>query len=403
MIHRCFSRLRQLSVLRSVLLSMGLLDEMITGFPVVGLPLLRDQFGLSYEQVGMLFGVSAACGMMLDPIINLMSDRSSKRWWVLAGLLGLVLCFALMGSVHTFALLLLAFAFYSPASSAAVGLSGAILIDQAPQNSMQTMTRWVLMSSIGDLLSPLIVALVVTLQLGWSALCWLAVVLWLGAALVIVTHRLPKPVAVEDKSNTAPKVTVWMGLREALRDPILLRWTALALIPTMLDEVFLGFVSLYLRDVLHASEATIGLMLTFALVGALLGLFALERLCKKIAIPPQRLLPGLILLSLVGVIGLLTTRSIELAACTLFVISFGTAGWFPIAQAEAFARLPGHAGTVRAVASLGAPFEVALPGIVGFISGHFGLLAGVGFLGLAPVLMLLLFPWRRNKETKGTN
>lgn len=377
-----------------------MLDELITGFPVVGLPLLSDQFGLSYAQVGLLFGVSALCGMMLDPIINLMSDRGSKRWWVLAGLLGLVLCFALMGSVHTFALLLLAFALYSPASNAAVGLSGAMLIDQAPQNSRQTMTRWVLLSSIGDLLSPLIVALVVTLQLGWSALCWLAVALWLGAVLVIATHRFPKPVAVEGNSNTAPEVNVWMGLREALRDPVLLRWTALALIPTMLDEVFLGFVSLYLRDVLHASEATIGLILAFALVGALLGLFALERLSKRMAIPPQRLLMGLVLLTLVGVIVLLTTRSIEFAAFSLFVISLGTAGWFPIAQAEAFARLPGRSGTVRAVASLGAPFEVALPGIVGFIAGRFGLLAGLGFLGLAPVLMLLLLPWRRNKETK---
>lgn len=101
---------------------MGLLDEVVTGFPVVGLPLLRDQFGLSYEQVGVLFGMSALCGMILDPIINLLSDRSSKRWWVLAGLLGLVLSFVLMGSVHNFGFLLLAFALYAPASNAAVGL-----------------------------------------------------------------------------------------------------------------------------------------------------------------------------------------------------------------------------------------------------------------------------------------
>lgn len=388
---------------------MGLLDEVITGFPIVGLPLLRDQFGLSYEQVGLLFGMSALCGMLLDPIINLLSDRGSKRWWVLAGLLGLVLTFALMGTAHTFALLLLAFAFYSPAGSAAVGLSEAILIDQAPQHSTRTMTRWVLLSSIGDLLSPLIVTLIVTLHLGWPTLCWLGAALWLGAAIVIGSHRFPKPPVATDNIHTLqpdlaanniptpPKASPWMSLREALRDPILLRWTALALIPTMLDEVFLGFVSLYLRDILHASPVTIGLILTFSLAGALLGLFTLDKLFKSKLIPPQRLLPILVLLSLAGVIGLLTTRSITVAACTLFVISLGTAGWFPIAQAEAYARLPGRSGTVRAVSSLGAPFEVALPAIVGFIAARFGLLAGVGFLGLAPVLMLLLLPWRRDE------
>jgi len=48
---------------------------------------------------------------------------------------------------------------------------------------------------------------------------------------------------------------------KAVRNPLLLRWGVLALIPTMVDEVFLGFVALYLRDVLHASEVTIGLTL----------------------------------------------------------------------------------------------------------------------------------------------
>jgi len=374
---------------------MGLLDEVVTGFPVVGLPLLRDQFGLSYEQVGVLFGLSALCGMILDPIINLLSDRGSKRWWVLAGLLGLVLSFVLMGSVHNFGFLLLAFALYVPASNAAVGLSEAILIDQAPQNSTRTMTRWVLLSSIGDLLSPLVVALFVTLHLGWSALCWLGAAIWLSVAMIIGRNRFPTPTVAADTINASPQVNPWMSLRAALRDPVLLRWAALALIPTMMDEVFFGFVSLYLRDALRASQAAIGLILALALAGALFGLFTLDRLFKSRAIPPQRLLLWLVLLNLVGVIGLLTTRSIELAACTLFVIGFGAAGWFPIAQAEAYARLPGRSGTVRVVASLGAPFEVALPAIVGFIAGRFGLLAGVGFLGLAPVMMLMLFPWRK--------
>jgi predicted MFS family arabinose efflux permease len=99
-IKSCFFRFRQVSLLPSVLLSMGLLDEVVTGFPVVGLPLLRDQFGLSYEQVGVLFGMSALCGMILDPIINLLSDRSSKRWWVLAGLLGLAACRREQNSNH---------------------------------------------------------------------------------------------------------------------------------------------------------------------------------------------------------------------------------------------------------------------------------------------------------------
>ncbi len=395
MIHRILFNTRKISPLRLTLFSTVLLDELITGFPVVGLPLLRDQLGLSYGQIGLLFSVEALSGMIFSPIISLLSDRGSKRWWVIGGSLGLAISLVVMGSTHNFDLLLAAFALSSPAGSAAVGLSQATLIDAAPQESTKTMTRWTLMGSVGDLLSPLAVATIATLQLGWPALCWLGTAAWLGAALAVGFQRFPRPTGVVDKTETTGDVKLWAGLREALRDPVLLRWAALSLIPTMMDEVFLGFVALYLRDVLHASQVVIGVALTVSMVGSLVGLLTLDRVFRKSRISSVRLLSWLALLSLVGVIGFLVTRSIWLATVALFVIHLGVAGWYPIAKAQAYDRQPGRSGTVRAVIGLGAPFEVALPGLVGIVAGRFGALAGVALLGLAPLLILLLVPKSR--------
>jgi len=392
MIRRILFNARKILPLRSTLLSTVLLDELITGFPVVGLPLLRDQLGLNYGQIGLLFSVEALSGMILSPIISLLSDRGSKRWWVIGGSLGLAISLVLMGSSHNFGLLLAAFAFSSPAGSAAVGLSQAALIDVAPQESTQTMTRWTLMGSVGDLLSPLAVAVIASLQLGWPALCWLGAASWSGAALVLGLQHFPRPTDVINDTGAATNVRLWSGLREALRDRVLLRWAVLSLIPTMMDEVFLGFVALYLRDVLHASQVIIGVALTISMAGSLLGLFTLDRVFRKSRISSVRLLSWLALLSLVGMIGFLVTRSIWLATVALFVIHLGVAGWYPIAKAQAYDRQPGRSGTVCAVIRLGAPFEVALPGLVGIVAGRFGALAGVGLLGLAPVLMLLLVP-----------
>jgi predicted MFS family arabinose efflux permease len=395
-----FSRPQRMALLRPALLSIGLLDEVISGFPVVGLPLLRDQLGLSYEQIGVLFSVSALSGMVLDPIISLLSDHGSKRWWVMGGLLGLAVAFALIGSVHNFGLLLVAFALCDPADGAAVGLSQATLIDAAPQESTRTMTRWTLLSSVGDFLSPLVVAAIAALHMGWSALCWLATALWLGAALVLWLLRFPHPRDGADNAGNAEhaaRINVWASMRKALRDPVLLRWAALSIIPTMVDEVFLGFVALYLHDVLQASQETIAVIVAIQMAGALLGLFVLDRFLKRSTIAPHRLLFWLAVLVLVAMIAFLSTRSIWFAALMLFVISFGAAGWYPIAQAQAYTRLPGRSGTVRAIVGLGAPFEVALPGVVGLIAGRFGVLAGVGLLGLAPVLIILLVPWRTKR------
>jgi hypothetical protein len=65
-------------------------------------------------------------------------------------------------------------------------------------------------------------------------------------------------------------------------------------------------------------------------------------------------------------------------------------GWYPLAKAEAYKLLPGRSGTVRALFSLGTPLDVALPSIIGFIAGAFGIIIGVGSLMLAPVLILVL-------------
>ncbi|TMD68646.1 MAG: MFS transporter [Chloroflexi bacterium] len=187
-------RLRQAIIFRWTLLSMPLLDELISGFPVVGLPLLRDQLGLSYDQVGLLFSVGALSGMVIEPFINILSDRTSKRYWVIGGLLALSASFVLAGSSNNFIVLLAAFTLMFPANSAGSGLSEATLIDALPQESMQTMARWTLMASIGDLLSPLTVAAIITLPLvlpTWTTLCWLAAALWLGGALFVWPQRFP--------------------------------------------------------------------------------------------------------------------------------------------------------------------------------------------------------------------
>ncbi|HZU68441.1 MAG TPA: MFS transporter [Ktedonobacteraceae bacterium] len=387
------SRFRNLSPLRLILLSMGLFDELMTGFLIVGMPLLRDQLGLTYAQVGLLFSAGAISSMILEPIINLVSDRGSKRWWILGGLLVLACDFALAGTIRSFGWLLFVFIVLYPAIGTAVGLSEAALIDSAPGDGMRTMTRWTLMSSIGDLLSPLVVSAFVTLSMGWTGLCWLAVGLWLGVATILSLRPFPRPVSSHHNEEESESIGILKSLRKALRDPLLLRWAILAILPTMLDEIFIGFAALYMHDVLHVSEVVIGLVIVIHMIGGFLGLMILDRLVKRIA--AHRLLIGLAVLTLPGMIGFLALHSIWLVACSLFVMSLGASGLYPIAQAGAYARQPGHSAMVRTVIGLGAPFEIVLPGIVGLVASRFGLLAGVGLLGLAPVLILIIVPKRQ--------
>ncbi|HLL80469.1 MAG TPA: MFS transporter [Ktedonobacteraceae bacterium] len=417
------SRLKSASFLRLTLINMGLLDELLTGFPTVGLPLVHEQLGLSYEQIGLLFSIGAIVSAVIEPPMFLLADRGSKRPWVIGGFVVLVLAFLLAGSVPTFFVLALSFALFYPAVGAAVSLSQAVLIDLAPQQSARTMTRWTLLSGIGDLLSPLAVTTILSLGLGWRGLSWTAAAIWLVAALIVAMQRFPKPLTsyshkygeadiskaqlVEEpveqpeepteeadevtlSESTEERVGLLQNLRQGLRDTVLLRWAALSIFTAMLDEVFLAFAVLYLRDVLHADELAIGLIIAAQMLAGLLSLFVLERLLGRVA--PVRLLTLAASLALLGMIGLLAIHALWCAALSLIVISFGASCLYPIVESEAYNRQPGRSGMVQAIIQLGAPFEIVLPGIVGLLAARFGLLASLGFLGSAPLLFLLLAP-----------
>lgn len=393
-------------LLRATLLGTALLDELTSGFPVVALPLLRDRLHLTYAQAGLLFTAGALSSLLLEPVINLLADRGPKRPLIAGGMLALVCAFVVLGVASTYAVVLLGFIVFYPATGAAVGISQAALVDAQPASAARTMARWTFLSGVGDLLSPLAVALLLAAGEGWPAICVLGTVVWLAALAGMLflpfTHeRMPfgtiraegsnapdAPLAQAHATAAAPGVIV--GLRAALRDLALLRWAGVVLLCGMVDEIFLGFAALFLRDHLHASAAAVTLMILAGSLSALVGVAGLDRLLVYVS--GSRLLPWLALVALVAMVAFVFAPGLWLAAPALCLLDLAAAGWYPIAQAAAYGCMPGRSGTVRTVIALGAPFEVVLPGIVGMLAARFGITAGVAFLGLAPLGVLLLAP-----------
>lgn len=381
------------------MLSTALLDELTDGFLVVGIPLARDSFAMTYEQVGLVFTVGAIAALIIEPVINIASDHVSKRTPILCGMFSLVFAFALAGLAHQYTLLLLAVAVAYPAIGAAVGLAQAALVEQRPNAATRTLARWTLLSSVGDLLSPLVVAVTAATGGGWTALSLIAAALWLLAGGLTLPTPFPKPIVSRETANDTPLPSVWADLRQAigvaLRDRLLLRWMGILLMATMIDEIFLGFTGLLLHDRLHASIATTSLLLAFGMIGGMAGLLIMERVLARQADPQRmgiRMLPWLALLTLAGIVALLLAQALWLAAIALFAIGLGATGWYPVARAATYDRLPGRAGLARAITGLIMPLELILPTIVGVLAERLGLVIALGFLGLAPIGVLLLAP-----------
>ena len=388
--------------LRGVLFGTALLDELTFGFLVVGLPLARDTFHITYQQVGMLFTVGAVAALVIEPAINLASDHISKRVPILGGMFCLVVAFMLAGLTRDYGLLVLAVALTNPAIGAAVGLAQAALVEQRPAQATRTLARWTLLSSVGDLLAPLVVAATAAAGGGWTALSLIGASLWLLAGGITLPLPFPRPIptpATAEHDDDEPAPSTWAELRQAigtaLRDRLLLRWLGILFMATMVDEIFLGFTGLLLHDHLHATIGATSLILALGMIGGMAGLLAFERVLAR-HVDHERigiqLLPWLALLTLAGIITLLLAQTLWLAAIALVAIGLGATGWYPVAKAAVYGRLPGRAGLALAIVGLLMPLELILPAIVGLLAGQFGLVAALGFLGLAPIGVLLLTP-----------
>jgi FSR family fosmidomycin resistance protein-like MFS transporter len=388
-----FGHLTRARLLRPALLGVPLLDELLCGFLVVSLPLVRDSLHLSYAQVGLLLTVGECTAMLIDPVVSLFSDRGSKRWPVLVGVLGTAAGFALAATAQSFTGMLVAFALLAPANAVGISLAQAALVDAAPEAAPRTVTRWTAMGAVGDLLSPLLFAAWTFRGLEWRPLFGLVAGVWLVVAVLLWPLRFPQAGVAAETPADQPAPGLFAGLKPALRSSRLLRWAAVLLVVDLLDEVWIGFAALFLTDVVRLTPTAASLALSAQMGGAILGLFMLDRLLSRFR--GERLLPALACLTLVGTLLFLNVRTFGWASAALLLIGLGAAGWYPIAKAAAYATLPGRTGTVLAVLGITAPFEAALPAVVGAVASRWGIHASMGLLALAPLGVLLLAPRSR--------
>lgn len=392
-------------LLRATLFCLPLVDELVSGIPVLTLPLAREELHFTYAQVGLIFTVSELTGLLVDPALSAASDHWPKPRLVLGGMLGLTLGFALAGSSPTFGWLLVAFMLIGATNGAVIGLGGLILIDQAPANVLSITTRWVFLATIGDLLGPLLVAATVALQGSWRLLMGSGAFIWFAFALFLSAQRFTKvsiKAAPEEKKEEEKEEPLWRiiraNLRKGFQTPYLMRWLLLATIPTLMDEMFLGFAGLFLTDIVKVQPSLISLALSAPVIGGLLSLGLMERFDKLTSsrypsrIAPVRLLGGAALVTLVGLLCLLTARTLWPALIGLFLTGLGAAPWYPVAKAQAYMLLPGRAGTVRALQSLFTPFEIGAPLLIGLVAEQWGIQVGLGLLLVAPILVLFVRP-----------
>jgi len=384
--------LRGAAIFVFTLLAIEFLDELVFGAREAAWPLIRSDLGLSYAQIGLLLGVPNLVAAVIEPALGILGDVW-KRWLlIVTGGALFTLALVLFGLAPNYAVLMIASIVFYPASGAFVSLSQSSLMDHDPTRHEHLMARWTLAGSVGVVAGPLLLGLAVWLGVTWRgafmALVPLSLALTVAAWLQLRWRA--RPVEADE-----PPPSLREGVRQAVRAarrPDVLRWLVLLAFSDFMLDVLLGFLALYMVDVVKVSPALAG---TSVAVWSGVGLAG-----DALLIPLLERVRGLTYLRYSAIAMLILFPVFLLAPwygaklVVLGLMGLGNAGWYAILKGQLYSALPGQSGTVMTIDSAFSLVAGATPAVLGWVAQSAGLPVAMWLLLLGPLALILGLPRR---------
>jgi MFS transporter, FSR family, fosmidomycin resistance protein len=368
------------------------IDELVFGVHEAAWPVIRNDLGLTYAQIGILLGLPGILASLVEPFLGILGDVWKRRALILGGGVFFVLALVFTGLSHAFIPLLLATILFNPASGAFVSLSQGTLVDAEPEREEQNMARWTFAGSLGVTLGPLLLLGVLTLGWSWRPAFFL---LALFAALILLAAWKYLPHAGRPHADFPTVADFLENVKKALgqlRNKAVVRWLILLEFSDLMLDVLLGYLALYFVDVAGFAPQTAGLAVAIWTVVGLLGDFLLIPLVERVK--------GLDYLRVSVVAELLLFPAFLLAPwpwlklTLVALLGLFNAGWYAILKANLYAELPGQPGTVLVLDNISGLFGKLLPLSIGLLADTVGLNVAMWLLLAGPLALFIGLPRR---------
>jgi MFS family permease len=359
-----------------------------------------------------IFALPLLGAAVLEAAAALLSERWPRRQVVGWALCGASLALGSCALSTASGVLALGLTLAGAAAGLACTLAQIELVAESPGEGERAMTRWVLCGGIGDVLTPLFVALVLraggtyraafVITAVWALVHGVLVLRSPAADVTEVAATESEPsapagaTAAADPADGEEAAALWTALRESAGNGRL--WLALfgASLCLFLDELVVALAALHAEAGLGASPAAAVACVTGASVGSVLGAWYTERLLLRL--PPDRLLFGSACLALVALPAVVLAPSVVWLGVALALLGAAAAPHYALLQAKAYAAAPGRPGVVTALAHAFVVVEISAPLLLGALADARGVSMALGCLALQPlgVMMVLLAErWRR--------
>ena len=363
-------------------------DELASGVSTVAAPDIEQAFATSHAMLAALLfvgpGIVALC---IEPIIFLYADRYPRAWFIRGGLTALAVATSCAGLAPGPVALSCAISVCWIATGAAASLAQATLIDHAPEQRARTMARWTLLGLVGDICTPVLLAGLSAIGLGWRA-GYVIVGMLLGVwALVTWLVPIPHTAGSEDES-AEPKLGIFAALREALRDRVLMLWLFGLALCDLLDEILVVFATLHVKGVLGGDPFAQSAVVATSMGSGAIGLVALDRLLAKHG--ERTLLVWFGSACACAFAAWICAPNVWSSIVLMVPVGATATPLYPLVAAQAFARRPESSGAVLAASHLFTPLGLALPFAIGVIADHAGTYVALAVLIVQPIGLVVL-------------
>ena len=362
------------------MLFVDFMDEWVSFFPAGSLETIRGDLDLSYAQAGIILACFSLGGLLGTPIGGVAADFVDRRKLLAGGAFAYAASMALFGLAGDFWVMMFAALLWGASSDPFTHPADVVLAELDPGHFETNIARGNFLGSLGDILSPLTVALVFAFGLDWRILMFVGAAGMAAYGIWFLRLDIP-PIEERDDGHTP-----WSSLVSVARDRrIILGALAVTLFST-LDEPFAAFVILFLRDDGYgATTANVVAMVFFA--ASAVGFLLVPWLTRRFSARGVRF--GLTLLMLFGIMAVIS-GFIGLLVPGLFITGAAGAAFYSIMYAGLLKLRPGQVGATGTVTSYIDTLALAFPPLVGVTADAVGLHAGLALYGLIPAGILLL-------------
>lgn len=363
------------------------------------LPSIKETFGLSDVQYGVIESVRSASNSALQIPAGALSDILSKHWAIIisSALFGLGLAYGVLGLAPNFATVLLAailiglsIAFWHPSAL-------SILSARFAERRGLALSIHGMGGNLGNAVGPALIGLII------GAVAWQKAGLIMAIPMVVIAvvlwSVLRNVPGLESKNGNGRQYM--SALKGLLKNRIILGLIFSSGIRSMGTSSIFAFFSLYCKEDLGFSTTKVGfyyaLMMISGIVSQPLLGYLSDKFDRKIVIIPSLILMGLFEIILVwsgSGIGL----ALVVIAIGLFIYAIGA-----IFQAAVMDVAPEEAGatTIAFMFGSSAMFTIPSPTIAGWISETYGtpnVFLYSGALVLISALIVMFLPMGRKSS-----